>query len=106
MLASFDVGVSQFIHKYDLRFSTEDCVNIHLLESNAFVHDRATGSMFKLSGQLGGLRSAVGLDNSHYDIFTALLATYRFAQHVVCFADSGGISEDQLEDAPGLFRRD
>ena len=42
-------------------------------------------------------------DDADDDVFAALVPADGLAQHVVGFADAGGVSQKELERAAGLF---
>ena len=48
----------------------------------------------------------MGFDDADDDVFAALVAANGFAEHVVGFAYTGGVAEEELEGAAGFFRGD
>ena len=48
----------------------------------------------------------MGLDYADDDVFAALMAAYGLAKHVVGFAYSGSVAEEELEGATSFFGGD
>ena len=59
-----DVGVRELVDEGDLGPAGEDRVDVHLLERRAAVVDAAARDDLEVAELLGGLRAAVGLDDS------------------------------------------
>ena len=104
MLTSVDVRVRQFIYQRDGRITPQDRVNVHFLEFSPFVLKRDSWNDFETRCELLRRFPAVALNDSNNNIFAATGAPDRFAQHRVGFPHTGGVAEEQLEDAPVFFR--
>ena len=105
VFAAFNVGMSELVDQDDLRPTRQNAVEVHLFEDDTLVFNLLPRNFFELVCKFGSARPAVGLDDSNYDIFSALMTANRLAQHVVCLAHPGSVAEKKLEGAAGLLRR-
>src|SRR5262245_12420413 len=99
VLAAFDVGMRQLIDKHDLRLERNDGLHVHFFKHGAFVFQLLPGNGLELRNQLGHAFTAVRFSHADHHVFAALAAADGFTQHVVSLADSGGIAQEELEDA-------
>src|SRR5208283_4642172 len=109
MLATFDVGMRQFVHQCDLRMPLKDGVHIHLFKERALVVDLLARDCLEARNQFLGRFAAVRLNYADHDVFAPALAPYGLAQHCISLPDAGRVSEKQLENSAlfngsGLFQ--
>jgi hypothetical protein len=106
MLAAFDVGMRQFVHQRDPGLAGENGVDIHLFEDRSLVVDLLPRHYFQVRDQLPNRFPPVGFYDSDHHIFAAGVPANRFGQHGMGLAHPGSISQEELEPASLVRRRD
>ena len=102
--AAFDVGVSEFVDQNDLRMTSDDGIEVHLLEPLTLIENAPARHDFEARQQRFGFPAAVRLDNADNDVVAVLVARLRLLQHLIGLADArcGADKDAQLTDAPLL----
>ena len=100
--ASWNVGVSQFVHQHQLGPAPEDGVEVHLGEEPAAVVDLPAGQRLQSVEQRFGVAPSVGLDHPDHDIDLLPPLVAGGFQHGEGLADAGGGAEKDLQPAAPL----
>ncbi len=99
VFAAFDVGMCEFVHQRNLGLARNNGINIHLFEERTLVIQFSTRHIFQSRREFRDAFASVGFHQADHRILTTAGPPNAFAQHVVGLADTGCITEKQLEDS-------
>src|SRR5882724_8873554 len=83
----------QIIHNAHLRATLQDCGDIYLLDVAAAARYAQQRRHFKFLGPLDQIIAALRLQKREHHVHPARSELMRVLEHLVCFADAGGVSQ-------------
>jgi hypothetical protein len=95
--------MGEFVDQHDLRFTRDDCVEVHFLEPLTAVIDASARNDLQTLEQRFGLLAAVGLDNPDDHVVAVFPPRPRGFQHCIGFADAGGGADENAQLAGATF---
>jgi hypothetical protein len=96
--------VRELVDQYDLGMAGQHGVEIHLVEPRVAA-DGSSGHHLEPFDELGGLRTAVRLDEADHHVRAPLRAAAGLAEHGVGLADARGHPEVDAQLAPPGYVR-
>ena len=103
VLAAGYVRVRQLVHQDDVGISRENRIDIHFFKNRTLVLELLARHDFHSFDKLFDAFAAVRFHNADDDVFAATAAADRFAEHAEGLADTRGVAQEELEDAPRLL---
>ncbi len=95
------IRVGKLVHQADFRMAGENGVGIHLLKSSFAVCNAAAGNRFQALGPRNGVLPAVGFEIADHHIVPGRGQALALIEHPECFADPGGVAQDNFQPAFG-----
>ena len=100
---SFHIGMGQFVHQNQLRFSLQRTINIKLTESDSPVIHLSNRKLLQAIEQCHCLRSGMGFNISGNHVHTAFFCLMRSLQHGIGFSYTGSVTEEDFQLASFLL---
>ena len=105
VLAALDIGMSKFVNDRHFGLSSNDRIQVHLLEGRTFVHKLSPRNGRQFCREFNDRLATMGFDYAYNHIFATTVPANSLAKHAVGFAHTGGIAEKQLKQRLLLWRR-
>ena len=105
MPAALGVGMGQLVHQNQLGMPRQRRVQVKFLLFRPFTQDRHCRQLLQSLQQRLGLWPGVGLDIPRHHVHAGGLRAPRRLQHGVSFANTGGVTEKDLQLASRHFFR-
>lgn len=99
-----DVGVREFVDGANFGMTGEDSTGIHLFEGAVAIDDVAAWDEFEAFGFGDGIFAAMRFEVADNDVVTLLAEAVALFEHLIGFADAGGVAEKDLEFAAAAGR--